>query len=107
MSVFSAGRWRVSWMATLSILRFCTAGGAKVALGDVWALVDSGRLTPRDRAIMSWDPSRAMSDTCQAVPDRRDAQRQVRAVCDAFHPAQQQEGSAPYPGMEEEDDDSL
>jgi uncharacterized membrane protein len=230
MSVFSTGRWRVSWMATLSILRFCTAGGAKAALGDVWALVDSGRLALRDMAIMSWDPSRAIPDTCQVVPDRRDAQlgprfwnllfshvfylplaatragvqrptstapladlgirddfldtaqrrlgpgtsalflltgdatvdrvimllhgleftimstnltqRQVRAVCDTFHPAHQQEwsaatidrngqkvpgwipraggeqaspatrttplgGSAPHPGMEEEDDDPV
>jgi uncharacterized membrane protein len=61
-------------MATFSILRFCTAGGARAALGDVWAVADSGRLTLRDMAIMSWDPSRAIPDTCQIIPDRRDAQ---------------------------------
>jgi uncharacterized membrane protein len=43
-------------MATLSAIRFSTAGGADAALADVRARADTGQLAWSDLAIMSWPP---------------------------------------------------
>lgn len=53
-------------MATLSVLRFSTTGGAAVALEVLLALHDSGQFRPRDVAMVSWKP-------CNRVPVLRPA----------------------------------
>jgi len=53
-------------MATLSILRFSTVGGAQAALGDLRILCDDAGLAARDLALVSWSPGRSVPDI-QAV----------------------------------------
>lgn len=43
-------------MATLSVLRFSTAGGAAAALEVLLALHEAGRFRPGDLAMVSWKP---------------------------------------------------
>lgn len=49
-------------MATLSMLRFSTPGGAAAALEEVRTLSAIGRLAARDFATMSWEPGRLVPD---------------------------------------------
>ena len=56
-------------MATLSILRFSTAGGAAAALDEVRVLSAAGRLAARDLAMMSWKPGQRVPETrCVGMP---------------------------------------
>ncbi|HET6593169.1 MAG TPA: DUF1269 domain-containing protein [Xanthomonadales bacterium] len=56
-------------MATLSILRFSTAGGVAAALDEVRVLSAAGRLAARDLAMMSWEPGQRVPETrCVAMP---------------------------------------
>jgi len=49
-------------MATLSVLRFSTTGGAAAALESLQALNTAGQFAPRDLALLSWDHGRRLPD---------------------------------------------
>lgn len=49
-------------MATLSLLRFSTAGGAATALEALQALNAAGRFEARELALASWQPGRRVPD---------------------------------------------
>ena len=55
-------------MATLSVLRFSTVAGASAALSATQGMRHGERFSPRDLAILSWEPGRAVPDF-QALRD--------------------------------------
>ena len=53
----SLPRRRRPEMATLSVLRFSTIGGAATALGSLRALTATGKFASRGLALVSWEPA--------------------------------------------------
>ena len=49
-------------MATLSVLRFSSVGGASAALEDLRALHADGRVDPREMAVLSWEAGERLPD---------------------------------------------